>query len=283
MIIYIFLELPTLSHLNFPATKIDKLVLNTIASFTCRVTDVYPKPKLTFTHPTKNLNDSTTLKDISNTKHREYYPYSISAMVNFTVDYTDNNKFMNCTVQSYGSNDIELTKSFHLQVHGTQIIENRCANNAIAKKGETNFEISCGFFSNPREYIEWSIQKSQIFSTSTSLFSNPLNIGNSEDELNEDLILREGDTNEQFTVIIEDCNDGIYNAKLKFNRIDEEDFRNYKLRIGSLSHTIRLVSSDTELAKSILSEQDPSLGSRSHSEFSFLLINITFYYLILRR
>lgn len=247
------------------------------------MTDVYPKPKLTFSHLTKNFNESFTLKDISNTKHREYYPYSISATVNFTVDYSDNNRFLNCSVQSFGSNDVELTKSYHLQVHGTQIIEDACLDNVIAKKGEKNFEISCNFFSNPREYIEWSIETLQIPSTTTNLQVNPNKMENSDSDSKDDIILREGDINEQFSVIVEEGKDGIYIAKLKLSIIREEDFRNYKLQIGSLTHIIRLVSSDTELAKSILSEQDASLGSRSHSKLSYLFINLVSYYFILCR
>ncbi|RNA20069.1 hypothetical protein BpHYR1_036072, partial [Brachionus plicatilis] len=209
----------------------------------------------------------------------KYYSYSISAVVNFTTDYTDNNKILNCTVQSFGSNEIELTKSYQLQVHGTQIIESECADNMIARKGEKNFEIKCQFFSNPREYVEWTVEKSNIVTTTATTTTIDdqaefLNIDNSENESVESLVLREGDVHEHLTVLVDQATDGIYTAKLKFDKIQEDDFRSYKLQIGSLSHSIRLVSSDTDLAKSILSEQDTSIVNFVMDKNNMLIVII---------
>ncbi|CAF0940122.1 unnamed protein product [Brachionus calyciflorus] len=280
-------EPPQLNHILFPTPSVEKLNLNTMVSLNCRVNDVYPKPKVFFTHPSQNLTELTTEKDISSTKHDDFYPYSILSTVNFTVDYKDHNKYINCTVQATGSHEIQLSKPYQLKVTGTQFIDQNCADSLLAKINDEDFEIKCTFFSNPRTNIEWHIEQTHKKTTVTD--SNELNnnndVGEQSESENSDLVLKVEDDNENYKVMIEDVQNGVYIATLKFNnKIKDDDFKNYTLKIGSISRSFRVVRSESELSKSLTSDnQDSSKAFKFHSNTSFLLMNIIFFFIYLSR
>ncbi len=110
------LEQPTQKDISL-TTKQDKFYLDTPNQVNCRVNDVYPKPKVTFTHSSRDdLTDLISEKDYSNIKENQHYLYSIMTSINFTPKYTDNNQDLNCTVSTHTSTNTTLYKSLHLSV-----------------------------------------------------------------------------------------------------------------------------------------------------------------------
>ena len=106
--------------MTFPAPKIEKFHLKTPVSITCKIDEVYPRPKLAFSVSNReDLSKSIEEKDIT----KEIQPghislYAIQSTLQFTPEYTDNNQLFNCTVTSQTNTNTVINKSFKMQVEG---------------------------------------------------------------------------------------------------------------------------------------------------------------------
>lgn len=95
--------------------------LNKPTAITCRVSNVYPKPRITLLHSTReNIQSSVVEREVSiaEDENNPYRLYTIAATYNFTPSYSDNNQKITCTVSSQGSSNATLSDSYNIQVEG---------------------------------------------------------------------------------------------------------------------------------------------------------------------
>lgn len=247
-------------QISFPVTKIEKLHLNQPVTLTCRVNEIYPRPKISFVHSNKeNLSESAVEKDISNTKHNEYYPYTLTSSITFTPSYNDNNENINCLVTSFGAQNNTITKGFPLQVHGIQIIENECSDSVVVKIGDLDVKITCVFFSNPKlPTSHWETTPDEEKPKSESI-ENELEASSADslpvnNEPSMDIIkIADGEELLNYNYYVEEYgtahSSGLYRAVLKIKEIRKQDIKNYTIKLDKLEKTINLIVKEDEVKK----------------------------------
>ena len=243
------------------SAKTDKFQLNTPTSVNCRVSDIYPKPKVTFSHSSRDdFADQIAEKDISNTKQNELYLYSFMHTVNFTPKYTDNNQLLNCSVASPIPSSPTITKSLQLAVYGVQIVDEQCSESQVAALGARDFEITCVFFSNPKSSASWETQATEVEKPSgagaESAGSEPANEngvsvsgggGGGGDDASAGgvsvLKIFEGDDTPNYSSVVEEygaANSGLFKATLRIKEVRAEDLKSYTFKLGNFERVIRL-------------------------------------------
>lgn len=231
--------------------------LNQPVTLTCRVNDVFPKPKVFFSHTNrKNLSDSTVEKDISNTKHNEYYLYSLSSTVTFTPSYLDNNEELACEVTSlHGARNDTVKKSLVLQVHGIQIMENECHESVVAKVGEQDFKLTCVYFSNPKlSTSQWETTGDEEKKTETEQPASDAEQSSTtqqEDQQSELIKLNDGDEIGNYHASVEKVeaphSSGLYKAVLKLKEVRQQDFqKTFTIKLDKYERKIKLVLKEEE-------------------------------------
>lgn len=273
----------------------DGLFLDVPLTITCIVKDVYPKPNITFSHSNRNdLSGSITEKDVSNSpKANHIHAYSIISTLNLVPKYTDHNQALNCTVTSHTSQVTTLFKSLPLVVKGTQIIENECASLQIGQPGQQDVEITCVFFSNPKQSpIQWEIKTNQAdsdsFTESTPAASSETNQQGTVNKEAETFRISEDDDEDEssnyraYVRPFGEPNSGLYQAVLKIKEVRQEDLKEYVLHVAGQEKVIKL---DKENAAkkdlSIDASQSSSLALFSfHSKVLIAISNIILFALV---
>ncbi len=219
--------------------------MNAPNTVTCRVNDVYPKPKVTFTHSNRNdLIDLIQEKELSNVKDKEHYLYSISSTLNFVPKYTDNNQDLNCSVSTHTSTNTTLYKTLHLSVLGVQIVEEECNELQAVSIGAQEFRITCVYYSNPKQNPSWETradEKSEGSDQSTNQ-GGETQPSEGADEAKQ-LKLFENDEQGNYQALIEEYgapNSGLYRAVLKLKEVRAQDLKNYTFKLDKFERVVRL-------------------------------------------
>jgi hypothetical protein len=100
----------------------DSVRLNSPVELTCRVSNVYPKPRIIMMHSLReNIQTSVKENDVSivEDEFNPYHLYTLTATYNFTPSYSDNNQNVMCTVISQGNTNATVSsKPFTIKVEG---------------------------------------------------------------------------------------------------------------------------------------------------------------------
>ena len=230
--------------------------MNNPVSISCRVNDIYPKPKVAFTHSSRDdLSELVTEKDNSNIKQNDFYLYSLVSTINFTPKYTDNNQFLNCSVTSHTSTNTTIFKSLPLQVLGNQIVEEECNEVQTTKVGEQDFKIVCVFYSNPKLQPVWETKSDDaVEKTAGETSQSPAEGAVAEQETTtdepRDEILKingDGDETPNYVASIEEHGapgSGLYKAVIKIKEVRNQDLKNFTFKLDHFERVIRVTRED---------------------------------------
>ena len=108
-----------MNQINFPVEAVKELPMDKPQNISCKVTDVYPKPIVSFLdHDGVLIRDEKSIREENSPlKSNVYEVTSSTKSYSYTPKYTDNNKNVSCSVFSFGSN-ATISKSITLNVAG---------------------------------------------------------------------------------------------------------------------------------------------------------------------
>jgi hypothetical protein len=260
-------------------------------SISCRVSDVYPKPKILFTHSSKELNEKNyTEKELP--VGQNPYLTTLQSTFNFTPSYTDNGQNLTCVVSSHGSGQEQvIRKPYPINVHGAQIIDNECTPVQYAKAGDQDLKIECLFFLNPRKGVTFWETKEESSSSESNI--NPAVPSTSVNEQNPStgvpqsitaavaapaipsgtIKISENDEIHNYVYSLEEQGAGLYKAVLRIKDVRAQDFKEYTFRVGDLTKSITLSKGTKDLSLGQLGSTASSSLFYSHSKIS----NIIFF------
>jgi len=281
----------------------DNVRLNSPVELTCRVSNVYPKPRIILMHSLReNIQTSVKENDVSivEDEFNPYHLYTLTATYNFTPSYSDNNQNFMCTVISQGNTNATVSsRPFNIKVEGTQIIDKECHRGVVGKPGENDFKIACVFFSNPRfdgnsywetnEEVESSVTSSGGGSDSSVVVGGGgestshgddqvATSTQSSEPLVERKIMRifEHEERQNYAYSLEDYsaepNTGLYRAVLKIKTIRPSDLKNYTFRVDDHVRTIMLF--DNEKQKDQLLNESNSASALVKFHSMVLIFNL---------
>lgn len=273
------IEVAVSEDISFRNDLNEPMTINSPAQVTCRVSNVYPRPRIVMTHSAReNIQTSVVETDetISDDEFNPYRLYTIAATYKFTPSYSDNKQQITCTVTSQGTTNSTLSNVYTLSIEGTQIIEKDCLRGVWSKLDVADFQINCVFFANPRyedtSYWETTEEASSSVATpaaaeaseaddvdsshQTSVVSQIGTDATKHDESIPEqklLQIREKEERGNYVYLIEDFStgggehSGLYKAILKFKVIRPSDYKNYTFRLDNLSRTIGLYASEGKI------------------------------------
>jgi hypothetical protein len=245
-------------------SKSDKLPLNVPTAVQCRVNDVYPKPRIGFSHSHRELTDRDyTERDTTVNKQLNNYMFSVTSAYNFTPSYADNNQMLSCIVNVTGAqNNATLTKQLQLNVVGVQILENECSAVQGANPGQQDFKIECVFFSSPKKTVSfWETSDdakvdaedgtSAAAAAAAETSASPVAAGThavatgaaAAAAAAAQLRVNDGDDLSNYQASVEAygaANSGLYKATLKIKEVRVQDFKNYTFKVDRYERVIRL-------------------------------------------
>jgi hypothetical protein len=281
-------------------SKSDKLNINVPTAVQCRVNDVYPKPRIGFSHSSRDLTEKDyTERDTTVNKQLNNYLFSVTSAYNFTPTYADNNQMLNCIVNVTGSQNVTLTKQLLLNVVGVQILESECSATQGTNLGE-EFKIECVFFSSPKKAPSfWETSEeakgeegataaetsvSTSVSAATSAPAAAVAAAAAESAVTTtQLRINDGDDLPNYMASVEAfgaANSGLYKATLKIKEVRAQDFKNYTFKVDRFERVIRLTKGVRDAALTGVENRAPAMTTFIHS--NILLVALVTYALWVR-
>jgi hypothetical protein len=243
-------------------SKSDKLPINVPTAVQCRVNDVYPKPRIGFSHSSRDLTEKDyTERDTTVNKQLNNYLFSVTSAYNFTPTYADNNKMLNCIVNVTGAQNQSMTKQLLLNVVGVAVLENECSATQGTNLGEQDFKIECVFFSSPKKSVSFweTSEEARSEEATTAAATAPETSANLPTAAATDglakgaaavaaavatpLRINDGDDLPNYSASVEAygaANSGLYKATLKIKEVRAQDFKNYTFKVDRFERVIRL-------------------------------------------
>lgn len=205
------------------------LTLSQTYAFLCKVTDIYPKPTVTFQVnglDVKNVDESHVITE----------PFHYSVTANFSAYALQSNNFQafSCVVRPNIPSLPNVSKTTILHVHGIDFNENECPTTVAVSVGEKNVTIACKFFAYPKPSINWSSK-------------DPSDVDAEENTVHDEDIINK----------VEGENRDFYRSSVFISEIVSiADLKTYKLQLSYPHKTdvreIRLVAKDSLEAKNLL-------------------------------
>lgn len=277
-------------NIEFPVDDMKSVNLGEPVSVGCRVTDVYPKPTVSFILPDGQRVKSSLVNftDLS-PENKSYSLFSELDEMMYTPKFSDHKKNLTCSVFSIGSTNLTVTKSLFIDVEGFELIADKCSTYFTADVNDQDVEFSCVYFSNPRLEPTITTNKGIVAAVETAVetaVESAKKIGSSlinKQSVSESLttpkstvvdtpieiitISKEETDSSNYVYSIEEMNNDLSKVVLKIKQVTLNDFKDYTLKF---THNGVVTEHAVSLKKTGYDKRIKAIGSSA----SFLSNNI---------
>lgn len=235
----------------FPVSEVSTVALGKSTPIACKVSDVYPKPSVSFILPDGKAVADKMVNSTDLSPKTPYFLYSEQASIEYTPVYSAHGKNLTCSVFSIGSTNLTVEKTLSLDVTGFTLINDQCQAYFTGSVNDMDVEYSCTYFANPKIEPKWftspstlelinnqktklgaqSLTEQQVKSNmKSSVVTTVIAAVNSTVE---DVAISDKESgSSNYVSSFEVLGNGLYNAKLKLKRVGVEDYKDFKVKFS---------------------------------------------------